>query len=397
MKLRIGARRSHLARAQAYYVAEIIKNKFSNIEIEFLFKKSLGDINLQDPLWKMPEKGVFTKDLTQDLEKGECDLVVHSWKDLPIELSTHTEIVATTPRASSNDLLIFKKSSFDKLKNPESQFKIFSSSPRRAHNIKKFLKVYLPFSPQKIDFLDIRGNIPTRLEKYISDQAVDGIIVAKAAIDRLLQVPREDFLDLQKEIRNVLDQSLLMVIPLSENPSAAAQGALALECRSDNSSVIEILKSINCEDTFFEASLERKILKSYGGGCHQKLGASVIKFSYGHLVMVKGESPDGNAIELREFHSAQAKKQKLTRSQIWPPQNKTEFFQRKEILSAPYEGNANYWVSRSTALPSSWKIHSNQKIWASGIKTWKALSSNGVWVNGFVYCYACHRNCISIY
>src|SRR5690606_12634019 len=109
MKLRIAARSSDLARIQAISVGEALLESSraagARLEIEYAFRQSLGDANLHDPLWKMPEKGVFTEDFRDDLLSGACDLVVHSWKDLPIDARSETMIAATLPRADLRDLL----------------------------------------------------------------------------------------------------------------------------------------------------------------------------------------------------------------------------------------------------------------------------------------------------
>ena len=105
MRVTIASRRSDLARIQAYQVGEALHADHPQIEIDYSFHESLGDKNLNDPLWKMPEKGVFTQDFREGLLRGDFDLVVHSWKDLAIEVDPETEIVATLPRADARDLL----------------------------------------------------------------------------------------------------------------------------------------------------------------------------------------------------------------------------------------------------------------------------------------------------
>ena len=83
-ELHISSRKSDLARLQSYLVGEALSSA-AHVKINYHFKESLGDINLTDPLWKIPQKGVFTEDFTQDLLKSNTDIVVHSWKDLPTE------------------------------------------------------------------------------------------------------------------------------------------------------------------------------------------------------------------------------------------------------------------------------------------------------------------------
>jgi hydroxymethylbilane synthase len=112
--LTIVSRKSVLAQLQSFEVAEAIKENFSDIEINFLTKETTGDIDLTTPLHKMPEMGVFTSDIRETLLSGKADIAVHSWKDLPVELESGTEIIATIPRADLRDVLVFKPTSLNK-------------------------------------------------------------------------------------------------------------------------------------------------------------------------------------------------------------------------------------------------------------------------------------------
>ena len=108
MRLTIASRRSELARIQAYQVGDTLRRAHPQIDITYSFHESLGDKNQNEPLWQMPEKGVFTQDFREGLLRGDFDLVVHSWKDLAIEEDPETEIVATPPRADARDLLLVR-------------------------------------------------------------------------------------------------------------------------------------------------------------------------------------------------------------------------------------------------------------------------------------------------
>ena len=87
-----------------------------------------------------------------------------------------------------------------------------------------------------------------------------------------------------------------MVLPLRANPSAPAQGALAIEIKSGRPELRNLFASINCADSFDTTTRERDILKSYGGGCHQKIGASVLRRPYGEITFLRGLTDDGNAL-----------------------------------------------------------------------------------------------------
>ena len=109
--LKIASRKSPLARIQALLVAERISKSFPDIEISHLYKNTLGDEDLTTPLNKMPDIGVFTSDIRNDLINKVADIAVHSWKELPLDLEEGTEIIGTLERADMRDMLFLKKDS----------------------------------------------------------------------------------------------------------------------------------------------------------------------------------------------------------------------------------------------------------------------------------------------
>lgn len=369
MRLKIASRRSDLARLQAFAVAEALKNAHPGLEIEFHFSESLGDKNLTDPLWKMPGKGVFTEDLTRDLAEGRADLIVHSWKDLPVDENPVTEIVATLPRADVRDLLLFKKSSRGKTGG----FRFFSSSPRREYNLTPFFRDYLPGGAAGVAFESVRGNIQTRVRKLLEDPGLDGLIVAKAAIDRLLATTAEDFRETREFLRDALGRCHFMVLPLSTNPAAPAQGALAVEIRRDRTDVRDLLAAIHHRETFLEAQEERAILKKYGGGCHQKIGATVFHRATGRLVFTRGLTDQG--VELREV-----------RWDGTAPGHPTvvrgdTLFERQRRAGGVSLGSANALFVAS-AFAWDEKLDFDGILWTPGLPTWKKLAEKGIWVHG---------------
>lgn len=130
----------------------------------------------------MGTKGVFTRDLTEELLEKKTDLIIHSWKDLDLEGRPDTTIVGVLDRADSRDVLLWKKSSLSKYS--PSELKIQTSSPRREYNLRKFLHTLLPcrYKNSSLVFLPVRGNIQTRIRKW-KDSDSDGLVLAKAALD----------------------------------------------------------------------------------------------------------------------------------------------------------------------------------------------------------------------
>jgi hydroxymethylbilane synthase len=382
MRLKIAARKSDLARLQAYAVGRAIKDKNPSVEIEYLFSTSLGDQNQNDPLWQMPEKGVFTADLSEKLRAGHCDLVVHSWKDLPTETDSNaeTEIAATLPRADARDLLLFKYSKAVALAKTE-PLKIYSSSPRRAFNLGAFFSWALPFS-NTIEFCSVRGNITTRIEKLLNDD-VHGLIVAKAAIDRLLSTSEPEFAESRAVIRRALQQCQFMVLPLSASPAAAAQGALAIEAMKTRDDLRVVLRTINCEKTMREVQNERREFKKFGGGCHQKIGITSIEKPYGRIDYGRGETIAGEIFSYVHLVPSMPRQLKrVSKSQVFPfEKSENSFFRRERIHEKFNFGNHDLWVARAEAWPEEHR-NDGRVLWASGLETWRKLAQMKLWVNG---------------
>jgi len=378
----LASRRSDLARIQAYQVGETLRANYPQIEITYSFHESLGDKNLNDPLWQMPEKGVFTQDFRAGLLRGDYDLVVHSWKDLAIEDDPETEIIATLPRADARDLLLMRRDRWPQVVTTGAA-KILTSSPRRAYNLEQFLRAALPVQIEELNFVNVRGNVPTRVRKLLQSDA-DGLIVAKAAIDRLLEAPHvaeDDFSEVQKELREALGRCQWMVMPLRKNPSAPAQGALAVEISRQRPDMRELIGPINSADTFAGVIKEREILKSYGGGCHQKIGASVLRRPFGEITFLRGLTDNGRVLNGSTLEPAKARPPKVSRDEMWPLDlAHNDWFTREKIEAAEVTGAL--WIAKADALPDDYQANFDQLVWASGVQTWRRLARRGIWVNG---------------
>lgn len=384
--IRILSRKSDLAVIQAKQVGVKIQEKFSNVKIEYITKKTLGDIDLKTPLAEMGSAGVFTDDLRNDLINNECDLAVHSWKDLPLDLGADTILAGTLKRADQRDILFIKKDQILKIIKNKS-ITILSSSPRRVYNLDSFIKDYLPFNSEQVLFENIRGNIPSRFKKFLEGTG-DGLVMAKAAIDRLLNNNINEFQKISKLMKENIDKCLWVITPLSQNPTSPGQGALGIEVRYDNLNVINMIKSISDQKTLECVNHERKILMAYGGGCHQKIGVSFFPTIFGLMKSTKGETDDGEQFYSWKQHDYQLiAKEKIIESEIYPSSlNTHQLFSREVIKESVLKINSlnNHciWISRKSALPANALINKNNIIWTGGMKTWKALVQRGIWVNG---------------
>lgn len=382
MKLVIASRKSDLARIQSYTVADALQKANPGLQVEFHFHESLGDKNLNDPLWKMPDKGVFTADLTEGLLRGDWDVVVHSWKDLPVETHLNTAVIATLKREDQRDLLLIPKQRLAAIQDrlaAERELHVLSSSPRREFNLTPFFKDYWPGSLARVRFSSVRGNVPTRIRKLLAGEG-DALIVAKAALDRLLETHREEFQSMQAELKNALSVCEWMILPLSLNPTAAAQGALAIEALKNRTDLERLFATIHSSSDFANVNTEREILKERGGGCHQKVGISVQEHREGKILTVVGENVSKRSFTSltprNPLASAEGSLKTLSGSAI-------KWFNREMIPTDPPE-YANIYVSHPDALPENWSPadFSNRLFWTAGLQTWKKLAVRGFWVNG---------------
>lgn len=327
----LGSRSSALARLQTYYVCAALKRRFNSLETQYYFKQSKGDQDLNTPLWQMGGRGVFTRDLTEDLLAGRIDAVVHSYKDLEIESNSETQIMSVLPRADVRDLLLIKNNQIGNLK--DNDLKIYSSSPRRQYNLERFLLNALPANirPTRISFDSIRGNIQTRLNKFM-ELPGQGFVIAKAALDRILsedfeQAFDDDYKQIRLQIFNVLNDCRIMVMPLSRNPCAPAQGAFALEYRADDFRIHEMALPLNHTVSESSVRIERELLSAYGGGCHQKIGAAHLVMADKSVTFLQGITDAGQVLDQVKIQMAD-EVQEMT-VEKWPPSS----WQMPELLS----------------------------------------------------------------
>jgi len=376
MPIVIGSRKSHLAQVQAKKVNAVFNKKHEDLETELYFRPSFGDLNLDMDLSKTNQKGVFTQDFLELLENGGCDMVVHSWKDLPIEDTGSTQIVSTLDREDSRDVFLIKKKSLQKKK-----WNVLTSSPRREFNLSSLFD-HLSDGEQSLDYSPIRGNIPTRFEKFLNDESADGFCVALAAVKRLKDF--KDFNDENPGMWEKLDELCSWcILPESFCPSAAAQGALAIEVLRTNDKVKKAVETLNHPEVFDAVVKERQILKGYGGGCHLAVGATVVPHDLGELVYTAGDVK-GESFRSVSFKPHKAYPEKIERSKIWI--SAKQIVSKRHLISDVDLGSA----SRKAIVASKFEgaaglladIKESDILFTSGLQTWKKFFAKGVWVNG---------------
>ena len=247
--IRIGSRKSQLALVQTHWVQAELQKHHPDRTFEIETMSTKGDKILDVALAKIGDKGLFTKELEVGMLNRETDFAVHSLKDLPTNLPEGLMLGCITERENPADALVVHERHKDKQLEtlPEGAI-IGTSSLRRLAQ----LRHYYPH----LKFKDIRGNLNTRLAKLDTGD-YDGIILAVAGLERL-----------------GFGDRIHQEIPADVSLHAVGQGALGIECRSEDPEILEILKAIEHTPTSQRCLAERSFLRSLEGGCQVPIGVN---------------------------------------------------------------------------------------------------------------------------
>ncbi len=250
MKIIIGTRGSQLALFQANYTKDILEKRGLEVEIKVISTEGDRSQEWNTRFDKLDGKGFFTKELEDALIGEQVDLAVHSFKDLPTEMHANLVIGGVSHRANPSETILIRPEFYDEkqvLKIRHGAI-IGTSSARR----KSQLMAYRP----DLIIKDLRGNVPTRIKKLLEGE-YDAILLAAAGLERL-----------KPDIGNLMRFTL----PPSEFIPAAAQGALAWQCRKEHKELLGHLNEMSHTETRAEVEMERDILSAFGGGCQEPLG-----------------------------------------------------------------------------------------------------------------------------
>ncbi|AUN15691.1 porphobilinogen deaminase [[Clostridium] sordellii] len=246
MKIVVGSRGSNLALTQTNWVISELKKHHPNIEFEIKIIKTKGDLIQNVSLDKIGDKGLFVKEIEQQLIDKKIDIAVHSMKDMPSSLPEGLKFAGIPKREDIRDVLILKEG-YSSLEDLPNGAKIGSGSKRRKYQL-------LKHRPD-LDIVPIRGNIETRMRK-IEDENLCGVILAAAGLIRAgLKDKISCYLDVDK------------IIP------APAQGALGIEIRQEDPEVEKILDCLTDKVSEIQVSAERGFLDGINGSCHIPIGA----------------------------------------------------------------------------------------------------------------------------
>lgn len=254
--LRIATRGSLQARTQSESIASALRDAHPGLEIELVLVDTVGDRRQDVPLHTMGGQGVFVKEVQSAVLDGRADLAVHSAKDLPSTSAEGLRIGAFGRRRDPRDVLVGRS-----LEHLATGATVATGSVRR--------RTQLARSRPDLRFVELRGNIPTRLDKIPPDGA---IVMAAAALEILGWTERvAQFLEIEH------------MVP------AVGQGCVAVECRVDDRHTSELLAAIDHQPSRASVERERAFLAELGSGCSLPVGA----FDDGAVMTVFLSSDDG--------------------------------------------------------------------------------------------------------
>ncbi len=242
----IGSRSSDLALWQAHYVKDAIERKNRGIAVEIKRIQTKGDKIIDVALSKIGDKGLFTKEIENELLSGSIDIAVHSLKDLETKIPEGLKLSVVTKRHNVEDVLIARDHgiTIDSLRE---NAVIATGSLRRRSQLQHLRP--------DIKVIDLRGNVPTRINRFVTSDW-DAIILACAGVERLK-----------------LEKHISSYIPVTRMLPAVGQGALGIEIKENNQFANDIIQPLHHEDTYISVTAERSLLAALQGGCQVPIGA----------------------------------------------------------------------------------------------------------------------------
>ena len=278
--LKIATRQSPLALWQANYVKDRLQQQYPDLTVELVPMVTKGDVILDSPLAKIGGKGLFVKELENALLNKEADIAVHSMKDVPMQFPEGLGLAVICKREDPRDA--FVSNSYRTFAELPQGAVVGTSSLRRQCQ----LKALRP----DLDIRSLRGNVGTRLSK-LDNGDYDAIILASAGLIRLGLADRiASFID--------VEQSL----------PAAGQGAVGIECRTDDMQVQALLAPLADAETTYCVRAERAMNNHLQGGCQVPIGgyavlqqgqlylrALVGDIDGSRIIRAEGKSPVENA------------------------------------------------------------------------------------------------------
>lgn len=386
--LRLGTRRSLLATAQSRAVARALAAAHPGLEVTLVGIETRGDLTQDVPLRAVEGKEFFTAEIDRALLAGEIDLAVHSLKDLSLERPAALCLAAVPRRENPRDVVLFAPDAEERARRGEPLL-IGTSSPRRLENLPPFLAWALPAGRfPRLRFHEIRGNVDSRLRRLFeppdAPRRLDAVVLALAGLVRLWADDAA-----RAALRGLLERARWMLVPLAAAPAAPGQGALAIECRSDDARTRALLQTLHDEVTAGEVALERALLAEWGGGCHQRFGATCVTSGrLGRLLHVRGVRPDGTAAGEMRWLQGPALQRPAGAIRAWDgmregrPESEPVTGAAEAALAGLEPGSAVFIANERALAAGCEAALSGARIYVPGLASWRRLAARGLWIEG---------------
>ncbi|MCP5140713.1 MAG: hydroxymethylbilane synthase [Chromatiales bacterium] len=381
--LELGTRASLLAMAQSRQIAAQLMSLHPGLEVQLHPVTTRGDRNQSVALGKVDDPDFFSAELDTALLDGEVDFCVHSLKDLPVLRHAGIARAALPVRENPRDVIVWRGDVMARLAAGK-PLRIGASSRRRQGNIDAFLPTALPATGKapELQFAELRGAVDARLARLqtedTSSEALDGVVLALAGLIRLWNDTAA-----HTRVAGLLRDARWTVLPLARCPGAAGQGILAIECRTEDEEMLELLRVLHDSDTAELAALELSALAQWPATQRAALGATAIMHaSLGPVCYVHGVA-DGETIE------------RIVWNQPRPPDSEASAFNgiawqrlcRREPTAAAVpelaalHADSALFVAYWHALQDQ-QLGSDVRLWTSGIESWRQLAARGYWIEG---------------
>jgi hydroxymethylbilane synthase len=233
---------------QAEYVAALLRKVDSTVCVKIVPLSTIGDRDQSEPLVQLGSEGVFTREVQHAVLDGRADVAVHSLKDLPTVETPGLCLDAVPERGPTADAIVFPQlqPGAKSLNDLPQNSRVGTGSPRR--------RAQLLHCRPDLQFLDVRGNVETRLRKLDGGE-YDALVMAEAGLSRL---------GLAGRISGLIQPPVML--------PAVGQGALGIECRTDDADTRELLAKLNDDSTRRAVIAERVLLAELKAGCHAPVG-----------------------------------------------------------------------------------------------------------------------------
>jgi hydroxymethylbilane synthase len=349
------------------------------VDVELVTIETRGDRDRATPLSRVGDAAFFSAEIDAALREGRIDFAVHSLKDLPLEPRPGIRTAAIPAREDPRDVVVFRPEVLDLLRSGE-RLRIGSSSERRAHLTQSFLREALPRfhdADARLEFPPLRGAVEERVARLRlppgDERALDGVVLALAGLARLWGDR-----DGHASLAPLLTGTRLMVLPLSACPTAPGQGALAVECRSDDAIMSARLAAIDDPATARRARRELDLLLAQPA--HERGGFAATSLRHercGTLVFVGGQRGDLEFNRLIWKEPPRPQGARAWDGADWVRASGYRATPRPDLGTPPA-----IFLAHWRALAPGLALPEATRTWVSGVESWRRLARRGTWVEG---------------